>query len=550
MKSMTNVSSKKTKKSRKNNFTFSSVSQSKRNKIGLSIFFSLLIVFFATFYNFSGTVQGDYSNILGVSTDKCRTKADVNCDSKFNSQDLQIIAQYLKKSPGTPAPSATPKVPSSTPSPDATPTVSASPATSPTPSSTPNPSEPPAGNAPYPGAPPCPASAHNNSQFHTLWNADLRCHYDHEHGQNPLDTGVAATFPGMNITQLTGGVTVGHTNPSSAMENTHKHGGFKWQFMPQHPEGCAGFEGSTNGVNGSLVQVHGFGDFNMELTGRIHSSAALLRVCNQANPSDFGYIYTVQFQDYGQIVSPYQGDILSFPFKPEPSYDPARGPYLTIDCVGQKSPGQRGACRTSREQVLSRNLDAFSNWSSKPSGSQNINNPLGSTLFNVFFRLRDTYQLIDWGDTTYPFTYKWLCSTDGGSTFNPNGCEYNNSTIQVHELAGKIPPEWDNLSGFDSDSRVGRITATGYTDRYGTLRQNCTSPSVGANGDRTADCFPVKMVNAFVGTYGSVLVYTPGKPGTNLVPYLPEKDIYFCNGIQCSETDAGALPSGWISSHN
>jgi hypothetical protein len=57
------------------------------------------------------------------------------------------------------------------------------------------------------------------------------------------------------------------------------------------------------------------------------------------------------------------------------------------------------------------------------------------------------------------------------------------------------------------------------------------------------------MVNAFVGTYGSVVVFTEGK-GTNLVPYLPEKDIYFCNGVECRSTDANAVPSGWIGPKN
>jgi hypothetical protein len=45
------------------------------------------------------------------------------------------------------------------------------------------------------------------------------------------------------------------------------------------------------------------------------------------------------------------------------------------------------------------------------------------------------------------------------------------------------------------------------------------------------------------------LVFTPGK-GTNIVSYLPERDIYFCAGVPCSETTAGAVPSGWIGTEN
>src|SRR5215211_7556544 len=71
-------------------------------------------------------------------------------------------------------------------------------------------------NAPYPEAPLCPDSveAHDNSLFHTLWDSTRDCHYDHEHGQNPFTSEVAATFPGFDLITLLGGVGVGHTNPS------------------------------------------------------------------------------------------------------------------------------------------------------------------------------------------------------------------------------------------------------------------------------------------------------------------------------------------------
>jgi hypothetical protein len=34
------------------------------------------------------------------------------------------------------------------------------------------------------------------------------------------------------------------------------------------------------------------------------------------------------------------------------------------------------------------------------------------------------------------------------------------------------------------------------------------------------------------------------------VPYLPERDIYFCGGVQCSEESPSAVPSGWIGAEN
>lgn len=38
---------------------------------------------------------------------------------------------------------------------------------------------------PYAGAPECPPEAHDDRLWHGLWNAELGCHYTHEHHENP-----------------------------------------------------------------------------------------------------------------------------------------------------------------------------------------------------------------------------------------------------------------------------------------------------------------------------------------------------------------------------
>ena len=171
------------------------------------------------------------------------------------------------------------------------------------------------GIAPYPDAPLCPdtGEAHDRSLFHTLWDDKRGCHYDHEHGQNPFTPEVAEAFPGFDLKALLGGVGVGHTNPSSPMENTHKHEGFKWQVLLGHPNGCEGHEGSPIGVDASVIQYHAFGNYAIEFESRVHSAVALLRQCRTDNPTDYGYIYLVQHVDYGQRVSGYQGDRPAIP---------------------------------------------------------------------------------------------------------------------------------------------------------------------------------------------------------------------------------------------
>ena len=105
---------------------------------------------------------------------------------------------------------------------------------------------------------------------------------------------------------------------------------------------------------------------------------------------------------------------------------------------------------------------------------------------------------------------------------------------------GDIPAAWDGLAGFDTDPRPGRITAQGFVTRFGDLNPACTI----AGGD----CYPIKLMSAFVGRYSSELSIekvsnpTPGN--------MPERDIYFCAGVPCTEESVGAVPSGWIGAEN
>jgi hypothetical protein len=140
------------------------------------------------------------------------------------------------------------------------------------------------------------------------------------------------------------------------------------------------------------------------------------------------------------------------------------------------------------------------------------------------------------------FAFAWMCSTDGGSTYSAvSGCRWNNTTSRIHQLTGKIPAEWDNLAGFDTDMRVGRITAEGYVTRFGDLHLACEAPG--------PDCHPLKLVAAFAGRYASGFDLSPETASFHPIN-LPERDLYFCSGVQCAEDDPGAMPSGWVGPSN
>lgn len=456
------------------------------------------------------------------------------------------LAVVAKASPTPPAPlSATPAKATALPASPTSPPTTAAPATetglppdtatvAPLPSSTPG-----ATVTPWPDAPLCPDHGleHDNSIFHTIWDADRGCHYDHEHGQSPFTPEISAAFPDIDLKALLGGVEIGHTNPSSPAENVAKHGGFKWQASANAPHGCeVGFEGGTVAIDAYAIQFHAFGPQSIELEARNHSAAALLRQCKDGQQ---GFIFTVQLQEYGERCLPYQGITLAYPDNFQPEWDCSFGQYFTTEGFGGN--GETN-CRPS---LAFYDNDPFHNnlsvWTSKRTGAVSQPRPAGSTLFNLLFRSRDAYQSLDCADLEYPFTWKWLCSLDGGANFAlVPGCRYNNSSVTVHEVAGTIPTAWDNLAGFDTDTRVDRITGQAFVTRFGALVMNCSTPSM--------DCAPVWLREAFTGKYSTDFCAVKCSNPTPLD--TPERDVYFCGEQVCGETDAGARASGWIGSQN
>ena len=81
-----------------------------------------------------------------------------------------------------------------------------------------------------------------------------------------------------------------------------------------------------------------------------------------------------------------------------------------------------------------------------------------------------------------------------------------------------------------------RLTLATLVSLIGALNLSCTTPG--------PDCFPIKMVDMFIGKYGGAL---PGQKVSNPnATSNPSRNIWFCAGLPCTETDAGAVPSGWI----
>lgn len=362
--------------------------------------------------------------------------------------------------------------------------------------------------APYPSAPLC--DTHDDRAYHGLWNSAEGCHYNHEHGTD-APAFVAARF-GVNVANYTGGAI---SYPwQTPMENEHKHGGYKWD----HRDGvtCKGRENSPLGVSAYAIQFHARGD-RMALESRFHSSFAVIEICRVSNSTDRGTIIVGGHQDFGQNVSPYQGRVMTaYPNDPEPNYDPAREPYIAVDCVSSD-------CR----RDLS-NVTGNTTWISEPVNVEGT----GNDLFAFLFRGRDTFDVVD-GNTRhlYPPTFYYLCSSDGGATFNPAGCAKNNTTARVHEIMGTIPAAWDTLDGASD----GHVTYSGHVDRWGNLI-TCDMPG--------PDCIPISLTNVPTGRYG-MQDSGAGRTSPFSKEALPDRDICFGNGGAVIHCDQGGTPSGW-----
>lgn len=369
---------------------------------------------------------------------------------------------------------------------------------------------------PYPTAPEC--TNHNPTKYHGLWNETDGCHFDHSHNHNPKGAGVVAVFG--NYTDYTdievgfawetwAGASPGYP-PKPAdptlTEGHLKHPGYKFDFydFPPAQYGCPVAQTGTKSVpNAWLIERHSLGN-KADFMARIHSVWAAVRFCIPGTQEE-AFLYTGGWQDFGQRISPYQGNIFPIHGSPSPTYPSPRSPYIAHACVNNAQCGGQNESNTS--------------WISF---AQMIP---GHKLLGYGFRSNDSQQKVDAtnGFNTPDPTFVYLCA-DAQGNYDPVGCMFNNSASHTYQLTGDIPAAYDLLDGVDDD----RVNYEGYTDRWGNIAQGCTEIAL--------DCVPVKMVNLPVGKY-HVNVASYGLTGIH--EDLPDYDLYF-------ET----TPSGWIGPSN
>ena len=399
----------------------------------------------------------------------------------------------------TPAPTATaPTSPLPTPQPTATAPVSPLPTPQPTPTTAP----------PQAQAWKCPESAHDKTAYHSHYNPQLKCWYDHVHGNNPASIAYAfgqpwaflSNYPGYDASkpewQLKAISYPWQTG--NGMEQAVKHGGYKWvngDVSPQNGDVLAiprndRFDANWNtgvapGLTWTIVDrlrfeehfgsafahnMNGMDSIMFDGTVRFHSFWVEMQGRDGAIIGGGGHWDTGRLRRYGGMAIPLPVDPNPMSPRqingmPRAFADPYRGDSFTCEEITGKSPTP--SLWTSRPPwIPGEEFDTY---------DYHHNNHLG------VFSVHKDISACSYKDGTH----KIIC-TDGD-------CGYaNNTNFGPFKVWAYISPSWDG-SAVDRDSRKGYVTFYTWTDTRGLPAPTCTAPG--------AECVPYYAVNARPGWY-------------------------------------------------
>jgi hypothetical protein len=318
---------------------------------------------------------------------------------------------------------------------------------------------------PYPDAPLC--EQHDPLAYHALWNAELGCHYDHTHADDPH---AADDVFGTAIYDWLGGEISypWQTFSDAGTENELKHGGYFWLVRtPAEIGGC-----SSQFADGCITAFRALTHFMMLDQGartRFHSYWFEAQACREAAPEDCGILRTGGWFDTGDL--------------------------LVDDQLVQEEP--RPVVRAPRPFKLHYS-NPFATW--YPT----------SPFVRVSMEVADAWGLVilDADEASEV----QMNSTGGAPQAQPRffcygepGCELNNSLIQPHIIAVQLPRSVETSAGkrlsaaaiMDPDGD-GRGNFSGFVDRYGRILVNPDGTPM-EMCDIGLDCIPLEIENLYLG---------------------------------------------------
>ncbi|MBZ0286088.1 MAG: hypothetical protein K8I30_00630, partial [Anaerolineae bacterium] len=330
---------------------------------------------------------------------------------------------------------------------------------------------------------PCTEAEHDRNKWHTLVNIQAKCHYDHQHGDDPNYVsdifgtpgawfgvaGQSVSYPWQTFKAATA------LEPNTAyvaakqMENDLKHEGYIWVVRrgQQCPQGAC--------ITDFRLQTHAiFAAHDMPV--RYHSYSLEARLCNVANdPSSCGIVRYAGWIDTGRLFTT-APDVINCNHDVNEIYIPLAADTLYFPI---QDPNARDEIRCHPNIVR---LPAY------PSGR-----PLaewwGHGGGETRFQLR-VYDPIGNVDPTDPARWQFFCGQ------NDLNCRYDASiisafigyTLHIHTSAGP------NNAPVDKNGD-GRTDYKGYYTRWGAPVTNCTASAL--------DCVPYEYDNVVLNYFNN-----------------------------------------------
>ncbi len=334
---------------------------------------------------------------------------------------------------------------------------------------------------------PCTPQEHDPTKWHTLVNIEARCHYDHQHNDDPSyvndifgEPGAWFGYPGQSVSYPW------QTFPAQAayepntaylgtgkMENEAKHEGYIW--VVRRDQQCP----NGNCVTDFRLQTHAImGAHDMPV--RYHSFSLEARVCIDArNPSSCGIVRYGGWADMGRLFTTRPNDIdCGHAVQDIPIPLPADNLFFPLD-----RPDARDEIRCHPNIV---DLPAY------PS-----NRPLaewwGHAGGETRFQLR-SYDPIGNVNASDPAKWHFFCDQ------NDLNCRYDASIFSVFigytlHIHGSVGQDADGRWIPVDSNGDGRTDFRGYFDRWGGYNPSCASTSL--------DCIPYEYNNVVLNFFNN-----------------------------------------------
>lgn len=358
---------------------------------------------------------------------------------------------------------------------------------------------------------PCTAAEHDKTQWHSLVNVEKKCHYDHEHGDDPNyvndlfgqpgswfnQSGQSISYPWQSFNlpaTTTAQQALTMTGTQGQKENDLKHQGYYW--VVRRNQTC---DGGQWCITDSRLQFHFMSSHHNEVGARFHTFSFEGRLCkNPSDPSTCGTYATAGWNDHGQLLTAALGKDCWIELNAKREGKPSTGNVISLPSDTQYYPldfdGLVDELRC-HKPVPSTVVKEYPNgYLSSDAGEWWTH---GASDFRYVIKVFDPISNIDPASPSSPTAVNAPFCAQGDTT-----CRWNNTLITASQ--GYTTQLYKDYEGTPADGNgdgrtdvtLGRV----YMNRFGDRNRNCSTPGL--------DCIPLIINNVPLSDSGDNQRYT------------------------------------------